>query len=773
MNVLMTRRTLLLLLSLVLATVFLSTRPAPEAAASSVPACSQALDLATAGLPQRAIDLLRAAGEQVVAQCGEAWAQASAQVSTAALEAERAKTAASLGDAVTAKRLAEAALVADRENAQATQTLSELAAEEQKRPTWIESIAKKFENFTKKYVTPARDLLGAMLLVLASLLLAARVAPLLVPRWPVLMGSRARAVVAGGGALSAAAATYLTTIGLAASPSSPELAVAAAVLGVAAVGLLGWWLATRLRVAVDAHKGSDSDAAAAAHIAALLSDLGAAPPRGLEVPSGADTVELGNALASIPGVGSLVTRIGQILAGLLGATPWRIDVAAVEGDALAVRMSRNGHPMGSVVIRPTDGRRPEEGGKVPQEDLQRLAAAFALTVLSENHGPFPGLAGARDWRSLGLHYIATTDLRGLGQIAGQREALARAVDLDPGNQLAELAWQHSKWRTSDGVDELNSYRQWLTAFLDRKGTEALAAVQLRAAYTRTAVILNLRSLQTDLGGPEPVSKEAYTTAYQDLQRRLARFSIGDRARGDLDPLIGQMTDVLKSLPPPSYTQAKPGSFGPPPVTQQTPTTPRGIYNLACWYAGCDPVNPGRAVELLKQVTDVPDYRDWMDKDPQLVDLRKKDDYRNEFGADPRSDFYVLPLVAPHSALLKTFGFGNPSVLAAAARDASSSLYRILPDESRETVAGLALVHENLLATKDLGPAAVEILFELADRGLTNERAMRHYPHAGRLGASTEISGSIIKRCKPSKLMAEGGPPLTAELVRTWWNASYR
>ena len=628
----------------------------PDVQAATVPAgaCADAGELASVGLPQRAVALLEAAGADAVAQCSAAWAHASQRVAEAALLAAHAQTAQAEGSTGEAARVAAAALVLDRENATAAQVGTAAGGGAPER-TWPERAADQLQTFTTEWLEPLGRLVTPLIGVLAALLLMARVVPLLIRDWPALPGASARGSVLATGLLAAVWSSSLLTVGMADAMAGPEsawvwaglvvvagsillggwlwqaritarppvagpdgslpwydgvrlltlgallaLAIGLSVLaqllagaglrmsllGIgllgasAAVALLGWWLATRLRVAVSVRTDAGEDALAGGFISSLLGDLGAAPPRGLEVPTGADASELSNALAAIPGAGTLAAKLGAFLAGLLGATPWRAEVVMVPGDALAVRLSRSGHSVSAVVIRPSDGRNATgQGEPTPPVDLMRLAAAYLLTTLSEHHGPFPGLAGATSWRSLGLHYIATTDLAAESSRELERQVVGRAVGLDPDNRLAKLAWQHAQLRRSTRPDELEAYQQWLGAFVQDEDNAGpgLLSVRLRAAYSRAAVTLN-RSFV------DPAGPDHYDEARAELDALVATALGGGPWLDTLARQIATARDCLpptaRSFGPPPERTGPPPAYTAPPGTYETPT---GLYNLAAWW----------------------------------------------------------------------------------------------------------------------------------------------------------------------------------------------
>ena len=90
-----------------------------------------------------------------------------------------------------------------------------------------------------------------------------------------------------------------------------------------------------------------------------------------------------------------------------------------------------------------------------------VAAAAVLTAIAPHDKDFESLFDVTDWRSLGLHYVATTDYpRDLDEDARER-ALASALHYDSRNLPARVALQASLYRYSDAWYRLDEYIDWL------------------------------------------------------------------------------------------------------------------------------------------------------------------------------------------------------------------------------------------------------------------------------------------------------------------------
>ncbi|GMA24861.1 hypothetical protein GCM10025864_26200 [Luteimicrobium album] len=298
----------------------------------------------------------------------------------------------------------------------------------------------------------------------------------------------------------------------------------------AAAGLLGTWLGSRLRLTIDAATDDGTSAtSAAAHIAARVADLGASSPRGLELPRGTDTSALvGSVLGDLP-ESKLVQAAVRIVQGLFGTTPWRADVNALDQDTVSVVLTRNGRQAASAVV---DRQLllaetglldldPDAG----KTDLHRFVAALIVVTLARYRPrEFAGLCGASEWRSLGLYDLASTRYGGKQQLAIQRRLLARAVELDPGSWLAQLSFRRACERYATTPRELARYRRWLDELLARDGVlrrPGFESLRLRALYTCLSLSINARFASAeDAREPKSPVDDAWQTALADATRLL-------------------------------------------------------------------------------------------------------------------------------------------------------------------------------------------------------------------------------------------------------------
>ncbi|MBD5786536.1 hypothetical protein IF650_10110 [Cellulosimicrobium terreum] len=313
-------------------------------------------------------------------------------------------------------------------------------------------------------------------------------------------------------------------------PGSTEETVASgsmilygACLAALGVVLVGTYVATGLRIAVVPVGGTSSEVSTG-RMLSFLRELAGEPPRGLEVPRGADVdVLAGGALSSLPD-NPVLRTIAAAVSAALGSTPWRVFVEDAPADettkvtaSVTVTVTRNGRTAASAVIdrgallasaahrAEVAPRTGDATSTLAAADLHQAAAAVVVVTLARFHVGFDGLCGTTSWRALALHYLATTAAR--EDDDAQRALLGRALDEDPGSWLVQLAYRHALERHSTDFTALHNYRRWLTLLLDgdtesRYGRDADGAehtlrqggafetMRLRTLYTRSCLAIN-------------------------------------------------------------------------------------------------------------------------------------------------------------------------------------------------------------------------------------------------------------------------------------------
>ncbi|MDF9877556.1 hypothetical protein [Cellulosimicrobium cellulans] len=506
--------------------------------------------------------------------------------------------------------------------------------------------------------------------------------------------------------------------------------------GAAAAGvgvlLTGTVLATRLRLTVDTtsdsgSRSSSEEGTGGGHLVALLAELGAEPPRGLETPTATDINTLG---------GSTLTELPQqafakaaltVVQWLLGSVPWRVRVEVTGPDHLSVVVTRNGRAAGSAVvdrarILGSETKSPEAAEVAAKVDLHRAAAAVVLMTLSRHHPGFEGLCGATEWRSLALYYVAQTDLAARSE--HKRSLLARAVGLDPANDLAQVAFANATARRDTTREDLDEYRRWLDAFVGRtEGLDGYRSLRLRALYSRAVVATNacfaahrdtrpplghldagarraVRELLAALGEERTAGREdalvhrlrdaAETMYHQAMTSGPGREGVSASRAGPPDPDSVQR-DALRV----AYTQATGEEPGPLTTALRFCATPTGDYNLACTYAIRRPlqdVDARRATEHLRRAVELPGMLDWLHKDPMLAAYRGRQEYLDEFGTDPLGLLDVQPF-ARHADALRSVGLTTTGRILARRRPVLTTDLRTTPEVATELRAAAHLVED--------------------------------------------------------------------------------
>ena len=608
--------------------------------------------------------------------------------------------------------------------------------------------------FRDRYIAPFQPILWVFLAVLAGLLVIARWVTTSTVRWPKLRSWPRRSILVVGCVLCIGAAG-LATVGASGAayalgldrlwPTSwwPngvganwETWLLVGAFAVAGIVLVATGLATRLRVQVEV-RGKDGEVsqAATSHVIALLNELGAEAPHGIEIPRGADV----ETLSGEPIIGASTGRIANAFSVLkqlvLAGVPWRVVVGEESDDCIAVVITRNGRLAGSAVIdRDELGLRlPGVGRSGP--DLHRLAAAVVVTTLANHHRGFDGLCGATDWRSLGLHYVGTTDLQGHPE---ERQVLARAVGYDPDNMLAQVAYRHSMDREATEQERLSRYVDWLSEVLthvDDDGRALLDDVRRRelrrrVLHTRVATLINLYYAS---GGRGPVETRSATAAHELItfleQRGQQPSHLFKQARPEAaamalwiyDHAEGRAQAALKHM---RATAAR---------WLKEPVSPLAQYHWACYDATAimdDSTSPAAlerdradreaSVALrLSLASPYPDLGAWMSKDPQLKELRQSASYRKTFGDEPRTDFLTLPPFFPHVTALRKLGLTTAEDIALCApvlsAPSSTWLHNYLGIDalSARRLAKLGDVGASIPG--ELAKYRVEICAELLDR----------------------------------------------------------
>ncbi|MFE4833879.1 hypothetical protein ACFRAU_04260 [Arthrobacter sp. NPDC056691] len=540
-----------------------------------------------------------------------------------------------------------------------------------------------WDRFQAEWIKPLLGAGPALLGVVAFFLLLGRLL-VFVPRMPFVKmrpGWRAGLLFGGLGLILLGSAGTVLAVGAAAAAAGLTRAVwglvvlewaFAALCGAVAFAL---YLSSRLRVSLDV-RGPDgkSNGADTEHIAALLHEFGAAPPRGVETTVGTDVDDLGDTAVALTFSNKFLAAVQKVVTSIFGVTPWRVAASPAGENALTIAITRNGWTVAAANIDRTilglageqaaaDGKATaSKAGPTAQAELHKMAAAFVLATLARNHHGFEGLCGATDWRSLGLHCIATT---GSG-IAAEQETklLGAALDYDAGNLPAEVALQHSLLRESTDAEALRNYADWLWRRATAVRRDIGRGAKSAAGYLALLYRVELTFVNVALNLPVKPSKS------DDEWRRLARDIAGNMVQ-ELAPterlqIPGPWAHAMrlyaalayKDLSPSLSEQAAPHSE----LCQQAldSVAPQTAYNAACSIAR----NKGVAAEpeiarRLKLAFADPRLKAWARKDPELAELRKKEEFLKFLGIEPRQDFWKLEAFEPYEKQLPKAGIARP------------------------------------------------------------------------------------------------------------------
>ncbi|WP_458779791.1 hypothetical protein [Arthrobacter sp. D3-16] len=471
------------------------------------------------------------------------------------------------------------------------------------------------------------------------------------------------------------------------------LIVPVAALIALGTALLSRALAGRLRMNVTVHDGDGKqNRMAAGRLVAILSELGGKPSAGVEIPYAVDVSALSEAaLVTVPNH-KVIALLHQLLQFIFNSTPWSAVVDGTE-DAISILISRNGRAVDTTLISrdefalitpirtaANDGTK-KDTGTPPLPDLYKMAAALILTNLAKRHDGFEGLCEAGDWRSVGLHFIATTDYE-----ANDRKALpllAAAMEYDPRNRAADLALHHHQYRQAEKKDDLRFYAKWLKeqelhTRADTTGYSAINPVyqsrntkagfldlRRRLLVNYMIAVLNLRSI-AGCQSAEPLASQ-----YAKLLMELLR--VDDRQP---DPLADEMrpvaTELVRELREQEQSVVRPVVARMKDRVSVDGESPRLAYNRACAAAQAYLRAERRSekeharimcLQHLRIAVLVSQYKEWARKDPSLQPMHVDSEFGEVIGTAPRRDFWEIAALKPYQTPLLEAGVPKPKMLA--------------------------------------------------------------------------------------------------------------
>lgn len=732
------------------------------AAAAADAYCGSAEELAAAGLPRQALALATSQSQTSTAPClGVAAADARARIERSQVLAHAAVRLASVNRPKAEDLLAQAGAI-DAEN----ETFVRLAGVLPATTTRPQAAKSRWDGFVERYLDPLSDVLVPFLAIVAGILVVARLATTFPVTWPPTSKGRRRALLAGGlAAATAAALVFVVAAPPVGGHSEAWVWIATGVLGLVSVLLLTTAMATRMRLAVEVRDKDAVDEVATGQVIALLAELGGEPPNGLEVPRGSDVTVLdGTPIAGTPEsrVLKALLRVWQLLPGV---TPWRVRVDAENQDVHAFVITRNGHTVASGVIdRDLLGLRApihreheaeaEPGGeqKGPHlPDLHRFAAAAVLVTLSRHSTGFAALWGMTDWRSLGLHYVATTDYAAPADKDAREAALVRAIEHDRRNLPAMVAFRHSGQRESTTPDDLAAYLDWLIgmrAVLAAGSDVPWEPLRLRVHMSLVCTACNY--LAAD--GPEsPGSHAGREARLSAASAASEEFVLALKGAPKGDSLAPRMCATAAA----AYLTLHEGGVLDEAVRtwlgnqSSALFSPTDHYNHACHLlrpgGGRSPAPVDEVVSHLRQAAAVPRLREWMRRDPSLTALRSEKAFRHAFSHEPRRDLLVLAPLEKYAEKLRSAGLHDASALASTA-----------PQRLAGLLGADVLVAEHLIMLGRLADALprsladfqVEITAALVADGIEAPHELTARLH--RVGAealTAKIAAAVDGRCE--------------------------
>jgi hypothetical protein len=569
--------------------------------------------------------------------------------------------------------------------------------------------ANDWDRFMKTLATP---LSGAGLALLGLVVFFLVIGRLLafVPKMPFFkITSALRAVLLFSGlALILGGSYWIVSVLAALKADSFNAGAFWALAGVCLVPLagalcLGIYLSSRLRISLEVRGDDEKPSKAdASYVAALLDELGAAPPRGIEVPQGTDVSALGDSALTVALSNKVLAAAQKILTSIFGVTPWNVVVSPANENSITVAMTRNSWAVGAATIdrtalglqgKPAEGAAPAGKGAQAKpasgavSELHKMAAAFVLVTLASKHHGFEGLCGATDWRSLGLHDIATTEewaARDTG-----RTLLGKAIDLDPENMLAEIALQNRVFRRAANSESFKEYADWLSLKAKAIRKDMDAGTKSAAGYTCLLYRIEMTFLSAVLN--LPVTDEFKTLRSQ--ARAQAHDLLISLEPGRRVPVPGPLAHGMRLHAALAYhdlfgagsggasdAEAEAGAKAWEKIS--TASTGKPLPHFVTWYnealaslapgtayaAACSIARKGGLASeaevrrKLKYAFTLPGLKVWARQDPELKDLRSSPGFLRFLGVTVREDFWKLEAFAPYEKQLREAGILRPGDL---------------------------------------------------------------------------------------------------------------
>lgn len=457
-------------------------------------------------------------------------------------------------------------------------------------------------------------------------------------------------------------------------------AVVAAILGSAMFAL---FLTSRLRVSVVIRdKAGKANDAAVDKAVAYMTELGASRPRGLQVPRATDvTVLSGDVLVDAP-TNKILAALKKIVQSALLFVPWNVAIDETGDDEMSVVVARNGWVSSAVAFSTkslglgesdsVSSKRDDAGPAVspPMDRLHKVAAAVVISTLATRHRGFEGLCGASDWRSIGLHFIATTELDQEPDRAAA--VLAHALNADPFNLPAQLASQYYKYRKSVSARDLLEFTKWLEdRIVDFPRTNTRVRREHEGIYCR--MLLNYVLAMLNLNSLQPLNDDQLSRAahHADLltERLSQRVPAHDLMRLTMRQVAAVAYQAISELQRTRGSTV--GAIGAPNQdwfeAAKHSLAPSVAYNMACYHAVRSPLTTaGKVEQPLSVACQDERLRSWAKEDPVLTKFHQEEWFRELVGASPRRSFLEIEPFKEHQKKFEAIGASTPSKLAAVA-----------------------------------------------------------------------------------------------------------
>lgn len=633
-----------------------------------------------------------------------------------------------------------------------------------------QQFAQAWEQFAAAWIRPLQDSAAALFWLVIGFVVLARLLSLL-PVWNMGRSDKYLLRTALGLGLSFIVVASMALISL------TPLWHLAALMGLAGSVLLAAYTARRmaLRIEVISDTGQ-ADAGGTAELAAFVAELGNDSPKGRWLPQASDATGFQQSdIIGLPPNAFLAAALG-LIQSVAGTAPWRVVVGAAKDGALGVEITRNRQGIQTVRVHrgllaqsvqvdaASDGDADPASADVgTASDLYRLAAAAILIEVSKKYWGFDGLCGATDWRSVGLHFIATTDA--LNDKHRATTLLTCAVDDDPKNRLAVLALNWRRHRYATGADEIHRHATWLMGEYEevRGQKEGYGALRNRIVLNYLTAVCTLRSIP----GNEDAEQQAGMHAVRLLE------SLHDDA--------SELANGMRHIVAVTMRRLIPEMTGPPPADMLSSGETKEIdwrpdewmahdwleranrdadphvkYALACYYAQLKAPQIEKSIGLLKDALLMPDLLKWAGRDPSLVPLHRNPEFARLVGKAPRTQWLEVEPFAGHKTKLAKIGIAHPTQLAAAEstplvlmRPPAVALAAYLGVGALELTA-LVRAANFCVAVEaqgvDFGDFEFEVTSELLTWGITEIHQVSLMSPRRREVLAQEISKSIGSRC---------------------------